>query len=250
MKLHLFRWLTATAMTTVACGSYTKADATDAGSGDTGVVEDSGGDSGLPCVPPAGQTCSVVNACGCAAGQNCIVLDSKFTCATAGSRQLNESCSATGDCGRGLLCAVTYAGGPGICKAPCTTVADCPTRAHEWKCIKSSGAITLCEAVCDPRDPAFCGPNGSCAFVKLGADADSICIAAGTGIGLGTCHIGHLEECAPGYLCNKPPTTAGDCLKWCQVGSADCGAGKSCTQIFPAGSRPSTGGTEYSVCPP
>ena len=210
---------------------------------DTGVMVDTALEE--TCVPADGATCTVFPQCGCTSSQNCNVTSATgaTSCVAAGTDGLHETCTAGGDCQRGMQCVA------GLCVPFCATDADCPMPGARCKTAQEAApggtsmevpGLKICLAQCDVQAPAaVCGPNTTCFFPFPGDDTTE-CAAAGTSTVKGGC-TSNRYACAPGYYCSNGI----DCFKWCRVGMSDCFAGQTCTSLTPKAMK---GTVEYGVC--
>lgn len=227
-------------------GSAVSGDST-ATEDDTAAGSDSAADMGM-CSPPAGSPCGIFPQCGCTGTQNCNVTATtgKTSCVASGSAGLHETCTATGQCQKGMQCIAN------VCLPFCNTESDC-TISGSPRCksvqFVPTGSTTpsdvpglkLCLAQCDVLNPTtVCGANKSCFFPYLSDDTTE-CMAAGTSTVKGGCASNDFA-CAPGYTC----VGTGDCFKWCRIGfPGDCPTGRMCTGFMTPILK---GGVEHGVC--
>jgi hypothetical protein len=107
----------------------------------------------------------------------------------------------------------------------------------------------VCLVKCDLRDANACGGTtaagtGACLVDDKGnTDCEK---TTGTKTENQTCTG---NDCGPGLVCvsvTSGATTTSSCKKWCQVGSADCGTGKTCGGF---GTKVIVDSKEYGACP-
>jgi hypothetical protein len=158
---------------------------------------------------------------------------------------LDQPCAADGaDCAGDLVCA-DYGVGGSHCKATCTEPGDCTgVRSRCSRTDVDSGDM-LCSSNCDPLGTGDCADGEKC---LLGRAADGLldvnCAAHGGIDLLDPCTIS--ADCRPGLICvGTAPNKV--CQQLCEVGTASCGPGASCTAV--AGEN-QLGGVEYSYCQP
>ncbi len=115
------RWLAALVSISAACAgcfqSYDKVDVVD------GTDAASGPDSASCTSLASGDDCTAVPLCGCSADQNCLRQGGHLKCLPAGPGARNSVCSGDADCGPGMECFLTAAGG--LCLPRCQAGGSC-----------------------------------------------------------------------------------------------------------------------------
>ncbi len=163
---------------------------------------------------------------------------------------MGKPCASTSSCARGLTCVF------GTCHAFCNDTSKACTTAGTGAClnVQNMGGTAVpnfdvCLVKCDLRDANACGGTttagtGACVVDDKGnTDCES---TTGTKTESQTCTG---NDCGPGLVCvsvTSGGTTTSSCKKWCQVGTADCGAGKTCGGF---GTKVIVDGKEYGACP-
>jgi hypothetical protein len=202
--------------------------------------------AGQCCAPPAaGGSCNLP-ACGCATGEVCYVdgTSAQLVCGVTKGLAAGASCTqGSSECAAGLGCV------GGVCKAYCSSAADCAPVAGARECrpAKFSDAdlpgVSFCARVCDPvnpqtpRSPLLSCPSGvGCVPATTGV---SDCAGIGLGVLDGACE--DVFDCAPGLICLGTV-----CTKWCSADS-ECPATKYCNP-FPT--KTYAGTVEMGLCLP
>jgi hypothetical protein len=112
------------------------------------------------CSPPPGSVCRVGPNCGCPDDQTCALISvtGAGECQPAGSIPRGESCAATTECGRGMVCINN------ICLPYCGTDTDCDTKQCEAMTTSDGTPINnvgFCGTPCDPANDT-CGETLQC----------------------------------------------------------------------------------------
>jgi len=215
------------------------------------------------CTPPvsSGACGDYPPQCGCASGQNCLVVDTSSGatgCVAAGSiPSFGGGCSGSGagQCGIGAACV------GGVCTPICKNAGDCGGGYNTCAQVNNSSGtaipgFTVCSRTCDPVSPqssaspyAACGASTNC---LPASDHGSFCIApvgSGTqGSDCTTASAPDQSKCAASYACisTDPFGFTGTCFKMCHVGSnVDCPSGKTCGSF---GTKLYAGPTEIGYC--
>lgn len=108
------------------------------------------------CTPPPGSPCRVGPNCGCPDGQSCMLagVDGSGLCEAHGALERGATCTANGECGKGMACYV------GFCQPFCGTDKDCDTNQCEGIAVGDPPQAVQNVGVClQPCDPA----NDTCA---------------------------------------------------------------------------------------
>ncbi|CAN5281142.1 hypothetical protein BH09MYX1_BH09MYX1_28170 [soil metagenome] len=151
-------------------------------------------------------------------------------------KEIQGSCKYGNDCGAGLTC-TDYG-----CVEFCTVGASC---SGGRGCLAFAAASTVgtteigyCAlADCDPH-AATC--TASCTFYTMTRTACTL--STGSSAQNGACS--RDTDCKRSLACDD---SVGRCAKYCRVGTADCGAGVTCSA--PAASPLEWNGTKYGFCP-
>lgn len=183
------------------------------------------------CRPPPGEVCDMGLGCGCGAGTTCAWMGDAIGC-----RLVADDGVAHLPCVTDLYCPALHSCLGGSCLRQCLVAEDCGVTGAE--CLSVMGAagapisgFNYCTSACDPISPQApragrqpCAPGAQCYPYGDGP----LCIAS-VGTPEGAACEG-LLDCAPGTFCNERRV----CQRWCEVGSDDCGTGRTCRPYDPA----------------
>jgi hypothetical protein len=215
--------------------------------------QDAGTDAKDDCVrTPPSKKCGLVPQCGCAATETCDVTDGagNVACVPSGKAAQGFPCTGTQGCARGLTCVF------GTCHAFCDKPGSACSLPGTGDCLQVKGQggaaipnFGVCLVKCDLRDPLACGGTtaagtGVCLVDDKGA---TDCQEGGTRTENQSCS--PTDDCGPALVCvsiTQSGVTTSSCKKWCRVGTADCGAGKTCGGFS---TKVLVGGVEYGACP-
>lgn len=199
-----------------------------------------------------GAACGLSPQCGCAANETCDIADLSGTvaCITAGRAAMGSPCTSTAGCVRGTSCVF------GTCHALCGSAGGSCSEANTGACFQVQGSnatpipnFHVCSVKCDPREATACGGSTAAGtgVCVVGDDGTTDCQRGGTRADHQSCSA--TDDCGPGLVCTaitSGGTTTNTCRRWCQVGKADCGSGKTCSGF---GTAIKIDGIEYGVCP-
>lgn len=207
-------------------------------------------DAGETCqgTPPS-NACGLVPQCGCADTETCDIADlsGNVACVAFGKAPLGSPCTTTSGCAKGLSCIF------GTCHPFCETAgAVCPG----GSCLQLQSSqgddipnYKMCTVQCDLRDATACGGmtaagTGVC---SLDGSGGTDCRAGGNLTEKQTCSESAL--CGPGLACisyKQGTDTRSECLRWCHVGTKDCGGTTTCQGFS---TKLMVDGVEIGVCP-
>lgn len=193
---------------------------------------------GVCCSVAEGQECDLVTDCGCPRGSTCSVADAsgRTRCRILSGSPVApySQCNSDSDCPALHSCLDR------ICKSRCNnSLADCgfPGSACEpaFQAGSQIPGYFFCARKCDmlsPLEPATgfsaCGTGSTCSTFSGGRATD--CFVAGAGEQGSACSL--QGDCAAGLAC-----VFGTCQRWCDPAALACGAGLSCSNVFPQADR-------------
>jgi hypothetical protein len=167
-----------------------------------------------PCEKGLGaDICDPIAQCGCNAPAFCKVDDDHGSCAAAGQRAADASCTRNSECAEGLTCAW------GACRGACRAQADCRSSGSKTaECVQRSGVnFGFCAEPCGKPAAPSCSESLSCSPLKLGAIDASFCL-----------HVAEPCTSTDDGVCDEAGHGTGLCAANSDV--ADC-----CTQPRPLG---------------
>jgi hypothetical protein len=168
--------------------------------------------------------------CGCEASATCAWLGDAVGC-----RLVSDAATARTACVADLDCPRLHACLAGSCVRQCLVAEDCGLAGAECLPVPGAGGpisgFNYCTSACDPISPQAprtgrqpCAPGAQCFPYS---DGPLCLVSAGTPVGAACAG---LLDCAPGTFCNERDV----CQRWCEVGSDDCGTGRTCRPYDPA----------------
>jgi hypothetical protein len=231
---------------TSSSGGGSSSGGSSSGGSSSGGSSSSSSGGSCTTTPPTNK-CGLVAQCGCGGAETCDIVDDAkggVGCVTAGTAPLGQACTSTAGCAKGLTCVFD------TCRPFCDTT--CGTGLNTCTQVKFTDGtdvpnMKVCQINCDLRNANACGGNNGAGIAGCIPDGkgNTDCEKAGTATVNQACSGTNVAPlCAPGLTCvniggNKK------CMKWCQVGTADCGAVASC-QGFQT--KVMVGTVEFGVC--
>jgi hypothetical protein len=169
-------------------------------------------------------------------------------CVAAGTAPTGHACTSTSGCAVGDTCVF------GTCHAYCNNPGSACSAAGAGDCLAVQGSggsaipnLDVCMVKCDLRDPNACGGTtaAGAAACLVGSDGKTDCQTWSGTRGVNQACT-PTDDCAAGLVCVGPSGGASTCKAWCRVGTADCGAGKTCGGFS---TKLMVDGVEFGACP-
>jgi len=210
------------------------ADPRDASRPEAGVTDGSAAPDAFsaPDAGPCDETpCSLLQQCGCLAGEGCYPVGSDVLCEPAGSTPPGGGCTDESECVTGASCLVVSGSSTGVCQAFCGDDGWCVADSH---CIavfsRLSRPVGACSLQCDPIGMSGCPSGLACTLSAQVRVPDGVtvliaaCVPPGSRPAGSPCLTG---QCAPGVLC-----VSGMCARICDLDAPACAGGEICRSIL------------------